>query len=104
MSKLIAGVAIASLTVALSGAAAAETQRSFVCKEPLPQFALGEKSNPSQEQLDKLCACIWEKFPVNGWERRTSATIRAGEDPGSRLRAFIYRFGHALKNCGANKL
>jgi hypothetical protein len=79
--------------------------RSFKCsKEPLPEFTLGEHSNPSNAQVEQLCACIWSKFPEGGWERRTSAKISAGEDPGWRGRALPSRFGAALKACGGDKL
>lgn len=79
--------------------------RSFKCsKEPLPEFTLGESSNPSDADVAKLCACIWSKLPDGGWEREVSAKIRKGEDPGWRGRAFGPRFGAALEGCGGKKL
>ncbi len=42
---------------------------SIRCPQPLPEFILGEKSNPSQQQIKSLCQCIWDRFPLNGWER-----------------------------------
>jgi len=92
-------VSLLLVTIPASGA-----PRSFTCKEPLPEFTLGPTSNPSDADVEKLCACIWAKLPEGGWERKTSAKIRAGEDPGWRGRGFIPRFGAALDACGGNKL
>ena len=73
------------------------------CKEPLPEFTLGENSNPSKKEVRKLCACIWSKF-TKDWERETSAKIRAGQDPGWRGKALVSRFGSAMKKCGGYEL
>ena len=79
--------------------------RSFKCsKEPLPEFTLGEKSNPSDAEVAKLCACIWSKLPEGGWERRVAEQSSKGEDPGWRWRGFLPQFGAALKACGGDKL
>ena len=78
--------------------------RSFKCKEPLPQFTLGPDSNPSDEQIAKLCGCIWSKLPEGGWERKVAAQIRRGEDPGWRMQGFAPRFGAALEACGGRRL
>jgi hypothetical protein len=78
--------------------------RSFKCKEPLPEFTLGQQSNPSNVDLARLCACIWSKFPEGGWERRTSEKIRNGEDPGWRGQGLISRFGAAMESCGGYKM
>lgn len=78
--------------------------RSFRCKEPLPEFTLGPTSNPSNAQVEKLCACIWSKFPEVGWEREVSAKIRRGEDPGWRGRGFGARFRAATEACGGYSL
>jgi hypothetical protein len=94
---IFVGLAIASTT---SGA----QPRSFQCNEPLPEFTLGPKSNPSESELAKLCACVWAKLPEGGWERDISTKIRKGEDPGWRGRAFVPRFGEALNACGARNL
>lgn len=78
--------------------------RSFTCKEPLPVFTLGPKSNPSETELAKLCGCVWSKLPSGGWEREVSAKIRRGEDAGWRTRGFVPRFGAALDACGGRDL
>jgi hypothetical protein len=78
--------------------------RSFKCEQPLPEFTLGRASNPSDEELAKLCTCIWSKLPEGGWEREVSAKIRRGEDPGWRGRGFVPRFGAAVDACGGRSL
>ena len=79
-------------------------KRMVICKEPLPEFTLAEKSNPSDLEVKKLCTCIWQQFPSNGWEQQTSIKIRQGEDPGWRGRALISRFGSALEKCDGYNL
>src|SRR5688500_16362252 len=37
-----------------------------VCREPIPEFTLGSHSNPSEAEVQRLCACIWEN--LKGWE------------------------------------
>lgn len=78
--------------------------RSFKCTQPLPEFTLGPTSNPSDVEVEKLCACIWSKLPEGGWERAVSTQIRNGEDPGWRGRGFVPRFGGALDACGGGSL
>jgi hypothetical protein len=62
--------------------ALANGPKVFKCGQPLPEFTLGPNSSPSKREVEQLCKCVWSKFPENRWERRTSAKIRAGEDPG----------------------
>jgi hypothetical protein len=78
--------------------------RTFKCTQPIPEFSLGPDSNPTNRQIQKLCSCIWGKFPVEGWERRTSKKIKEGIDPGWRGKAFVAKFGKALRECGGDKL
>jgi len=78
--------------------------RTFKCKEPLPEFTLGPKSNPSDAELARLCACVWSKLPEGGWEREVSTKIRRGEDPGWRVRGFAPRFGAAIDSCRGRSL
>jgi hypothetical protein len=77
-----------------------KTKKEVVCKEPLPIFTLSEKSDPTNLQVQKLCTCIWNNFPENGWEHNTSKSIRNRQDPGWRGRAFISRFSGVSKDCG----
>ena len=55
-----------------------KSEKTVVCKEPLPIFTLGENSNPSNKQVRTLCSCVWNEFPTTGWERETSEKIRTG--------------------------
>lgn len=75
------------------------------CKEPLPTFTLGEKSNPTKAQEAALCTCIWQN--LGGWERDVSTKIAKGRESEVsqiHLRAFPARFGSALEKCGGMKL
>lgn len=95
----------ASLLAFMAISANAQNQpRSFKCKEPLPEFTLGPNSNPSPAEVAKLCACIWSKFPVGGWERDVSTKIAQGQDPGWKVHGFGPRFGAALDACGGRNL
>ena len=75
-----------------------------VCEELLPEFTLSETSEPTDIEVQKLCSCIWNTFPNDGWEQKTARQIRNGEDPGWRMTALISRFGNALENCGGYEL
>ena len=75
------------------------------CKEPLPTFTLGEKSNPTKVQEAALCACIWQN--LDGWEREVSEKIAKGKErevSQMHMRAFPSRFGSAIEKCGGMKL
>ena len=75
------------------------------CKEPLPTFTLGEKSNPTKAQEAALCACIWQN--LGGWEREVSEKIAKGKErevSQMHMRAFPPRFGSAIEKCGGMKL
>lgn len=75
------------------------------CKEPLPVFTLGEKSNPTEAQEAALCACIWQN--LGSWEREVSENIAKGKESEVsqlHLRAFPARFGSAIEKCGGMKL
>ena len=77
---------------------------SFQCEESLPEFTLGPYSNPSNDEIKRLCSCIWNQFPENGWERRVSEKLANREDPGSQLAEFPNRFGNAIEQCGGDNL
>ena len=78
--------------------------RSVICKESLPVFTLGRNSRPGDDQVKKLCSCIWAEFPEDGADRRTSASLRSGKSPGAEMQPFAQRFGDALKKCGGYSL
>lgn len=90
--------------VANASVANAAEPGTFECKEPLPAFTLDGSSNPTDAQLTQLCGCIWSKLPEGGWERKVSAEIKAGQDPGWRAEAFPLRFGAAVEACGGRDL
>ena len=77
---------------------------SFQCEEPIQEFTLGPYSNPSKDEIRRLCSCIWNQFPESGWERRVSQKLVNGEDPGWRLKGFTHRFGNAMEKCGGFSL
>ena len=70
-----------------------------ICEEKLPPF--NEKFNnvSNAELLRVLCKCIWNKFPVNGWERKVSMKLYKGEDIGWKIKSFSTIFESNLKNC-----
>jgi hypothetical protein len=75
------------------------------CKEPIPEFTLGINSNPSEQQVQQLCSCIWSKLGT--WEKQTSqAFVEGRESDVSYLykRGFPARFGSAVKECGGMKM
>lgn len=75
------------------------------CKEPLPTFTLGEKSNPTKAQEAALCTCIWQN--LGGWEREVSEKIAKRQErevSQMHMRAFPARFGSAIEKCGGMKL
>ena len=75
------------------------------CKEPLPVFSLGEHSNPTKAQEEKLCSCIWNN--LSGWERDVSEKLAQGkgsEVSALHMQAFPPRFGAAVKKCGGMDL
>ena len=83
-----------------------QKKKAVICAEPLPIFTLGEKSQPTEQQVKELCGCMWNSFPKDGWEQRTSQLIRNKQDPGwsNKGRAFISRFGDAMKACNGMSL
>ena len=70
-----------------------------VCEETLPPF--NEKFNNISDTklLKSLCKCIWQKFPINGWERKVSMKLYKGEDIGWKIKSFSTVFEGNLKSC-----
>ena len=70
-----------------------------VCEETLPPF--NEKFNNISDAklLKSLCKCIWQKFPINGWERKVSMKLYKGEDIGWKIKSFSTVFEENLKDC-----
>jgi hypothetical protein len=102
--QILISASIIVLAVVYSLAATAEP-RSFRCQQPLPEFTLGEKSNPTDEQVTRLCQCIWDNLGT--WEKRVAVALSKNESPTEPLPspelnkyAFINRFGEAYTKCG----
>jgi len=74
-------------------------------KHPIPRFKLGYDANPSEEELDKLCACIWSKLV--GWEKQTAVKLSQGkkdEINAVHMAGFPAIFGKRISQCGGEKL
>lgn len=104
--KAFASAVLTAALLVLTGISPASAKPYEVrCKEPLPAFTLGEKSNPTKAQEAALCACMWQN--LGSWERDVSAKIAKGRESEvsqMHLRAFPPRFGSALEKCGGMKL
>ena len=76
------------------------------CKKfAIPQFTLSYDSNPSEKEVNNLCACLWDKSV--GWEKDTMIKISSGKnDEVNSLykAAFPGRFGKRMKECGGFEL
>lgn len=70
-----------------------------LCEQTLPPFneKFNDKSNANL--LKTLCACIWDKFPEDGWERKVSKKLYNGEDIGWKIKSFSTVFESNLKSC-----
>ena len=90
-----------SLLILLSSCGKKEKEISSydVCEETLPPF--NEKFNNISDTklLKSLCNCIWQKFPINGWERKVSMKLYKGEDIGWKVKSFSTVFERNLKSC-----
>ena len=76
------------------------------CKNnPIPQFKLGYDANPSEEEVDKLCTCIWSKLV--GWEKETAEKLshsKKDEINAVHMAGFPAIFGKRISQCGGEKL
>ena len=75
------------------------------CKQPLPQFTLGQNSAPSDTEVSELCSCIYEN--LGDWERETAQLISEGKDDQISFMnkgGFGPRFGAAIEKCGGMEL
>ena len=70
-----------------------------VCEEKLPPF--NEKFNNEENLifLKSLCKCIWNRFPINGWERKVSEKLYNGENIGWKIKSFSTVFENNLNEC-----
>lgn len=76
------------------------------CKNTsIPNFTLNYDSNPSEEEVEKLCACIWDKFVE--WEKETVVKLTSGETNtinAVHMAGFPAIFGARISECGGDKL
>lgn len=90
-----------SLLILLSSCEKKEKEISSydVCKETLPPFKEKFNNISDAKLLKSLCKCIWQKFPINGWERKVSMKLYKGEDIGWKVKSFSTVFEANLKSC-----
>jgi len=79
-----------------------QERQELICKEPIPIVRLSLKPDPTKKIAPSLCHCIWQSFPVNGWERSTASSIRLNLHIDLRIAEFIPRLGKAIKECRAD--
>ena len=76
--------------------------REFQCLQHdyIPNFTLGYYSNPTDNEIEKLCACI-DKNVTHGWVRETGRKFKSGEEVTSILyrEGFPARLGEKIKFC-----
>ena len=76
------------------------------CKNTsIPSFTLNYDSNPSEDEVKKLCACIWDKF--SEWEKETAVKLTRGETntiSAVHMVGFPAIFGKRISECGGDKL
>ena len=90
-----------SLLILLSSCEKKEKEISSydVCIETLPPFKEKFNNISDAKLLKSLCKCIWQKFPINGWERKVSKKLYKGEDIGWKIKSFSTVFEENLKSC-----
>ena len=76
------------------------------CKNSaIPHFTLDYDANPSEEEIDKLCSCIWDKLV--GWEKDTVIKLSSGkkdEISSVHMAGFPAIFGKRISECDGEKL
>ena len=74
-------------------------------KSSIPNFTLDYGANPSKEQLDQLCSCIWDK--LIGWEKETVIKLTSGKEnevSAVHMVGFPAIFGKRISECGGEQL
>ena len=46
-----------------------------ICSEKKTSFYFENNSTNSENELRKLCTCVWNKLSEDGWERKTSTML-----------------------------
>ena len=82
---------------------AAPLQLTFKCEAPPVEFTLGENSNPSEADLNKLCNCLNSK--MSDKSKQTNLNIKTKKDvPLNEAKSLINEFGKLMMSCGASSL
>ncbi|MDQ7084801.1 MAG: hypothetical protein Q9M36_07640 [Sulfurovum sp.] len=71
----------------------------------IPNFTLNYDSNPSEDEVEKLCTCIWDKFVA--WEKEIAVKLSSGEThtiSAVHMAGFLAIFGARISECGGDKL
>ncbi|WP_309496881.1 hypothetical protein [Sulfurovum sp.] len=76
------------------------------CKNTaIPHFTLDYDANPSEEEIDELCSCIWDKLV--GWEKETVIQLTSGKEDeisAVHMAGFPVIFGKRISECGGEQL
>ena len=76
------------------------------CKNTsIPHFTLDYEANPTEEEVKKLCECLWNKLA--GWEKETAVQLTSGDiRPIStvHMAGFPAIFGKRISECGGENL
>ena len=76
------------------------------CKNTsIPNFTLNYDSNPSEDEVETLCACIWNTFDT--WEKETAVKVTSGETntiTAVNMARFSAIFGKRIMECGGDTL
>ena len=76
------------------------------CKNTsIPSFTLNYDSNPSEDEVETLCACIWDTFVT--WEKETAVKLTSGETNtigAVNMAGFSTIFGKRIMECGGDTL
>lgn len=71
----------------------------------IPEFTLSYNSNPTKEQVNELCVCLWNK--LDEFERDTIIKITSGKESEinwMEKKSFPLKFGKRINECGGKEL
>ncbi|HIP28375.1 MAG TPA: hypothetical protein EYG82_04290 [Sulfurovum sp.] len=76
------------------------------CKNTsIPSFTLNDNADPSEDEVNKLCACIWNTFVR--WEKETAVKVTSGETntiSAVNMARFSAIFGKRIMECGGDTM
>ena len=76
------------------------------CKNTsIPSFTLNYDSDPSEDEVETLCTCIWDTFAT--WEKETAVKLTSGETNtigAVNMARFSAIFGKRIMECGGDTL